>query len=751
MRKTINHSTNIIVLLAAAAGGFAQTPPGGQGSTQAQMPGVAVEPRPYTQDRRNWRAADADFVPLRDAAVRQGMVRAIVGLQVVFTPEGGLDRTSVQLQRDAIAVARSRVGSALAATQYSVLRAYDAVPAVALSLSPQAVDALRASGLAARIGEDKVVSPTLGHLTKKVEATETTLFGRTGAGQHIAILDTGIDSTHPFLRQSSTGPSKVVSEACFSNASCPNGSNAQTGPGAGAPCTYSADCAHGTHVAGIAAGKDTSSLGFQGVAPDAKLIAVQVFSNFGGTAIAYASDLVAALNHVYGLATASTPLAIAAVNMSLGGGQFSSGCDTVVPWDTVKLAMDNLRSVGTATVVATGNDSYKSGISAPACITTAIAVGGTNYGDTVMPMSNSSSQVDLLAPGAATSSITGGGYAYYAGTSMATPVAAGSWAVLKQMKPTESVAAVLSHLQTTGHPVTDSNNITTPRIRLLAASVRIADTGFKDAETFTGQGTMNITSNGVGLATRSGGTPTGTIAISGIPSGSSIVAAYLYWMTLGGPDDTVTFQGVARTGTLIGASQNSCWPVVNPLGPNRVYRASLPASAVPGNGTYTITGVGGTNFIDAQGASLVVVYAPPFIEIAGTSRVIKIRHGAMTLNTVASPMSHTFAGLSVPKTPTSVQLHVGMGDTEGSLGENSMMLGSSVVTPANYFTGSDGPQWDDVTIAVPTSVLPAGTTSISNSIGLPSYGGDCMAWAYSALSYKWTSGTGGSGGGPSGF
>ena len=50
---------------------------------------------------------------------------------------------------------------------------------------------------------------------------------------------------------------KVVEEACYSdNSSCPNGETSQTGAGAGVPCMYATEgCEHGTHVAGIAAGR----------------------------------------------------------------------------------------------------------------------------------------------------------------------------------------------------------------------------------------------------------------------------------------------------------------------------------------------------------------------------------------------------------------------------------------------------------------------------------------------------------------
>ena len=110
--------------------------------------------------------------------------------------------------------------------------------------------------------------------------------GATGAGWKVAVLDTGVQASHPFFG------GRVTGEACFSDANgasflstslCPGGAPTQVGPGAGMDCELtSSGCGHGTHVAGIAAGANgTGSLaGHSGVAPGAEILAVQVFSRF---------------------------------------------------------------------------------------------------------------------------------------------------------------------------------------------------------------------------------------------------------------------------------------------------------------------------------------------------------------------------------------------------------------------------------------------------------------------------------------
>ena len=72
------------------------------------------------------------------------------------------------------------------------------------------------------------------------------------------------------------------------------------------------------------------------------------------------------------------------MNLSLGGGVFTSPCDTA-PHRPI---IDNLRSVGIATVIAAGNNSSTFGISEPACISSAVSVGATTKNDLVAFYSN---------------------------------------------------------------------------------------------------------------------------------------------------------------------------------------------------------------------------------------------------------------------------------------------------------------------------------------------------------------------------
>ncbi|MCH7746348.1 MAG: S8 family serine peptidase [Chloroflexi bacterium] len=196
---------------------------------------------------------------------------------------------AVAAQRQSIQTAQSAVLSELAATNFNVTARFTTIPFLALEVSGEGLAALESSNLIVDIQEDRINTVSLGSSIPVINADDVWALGIDGAGIAVAILDTGVDSSHPFLS------GKVKAEACFTTfGGCPNGFNQQIGPGAGVPCASSSSCNHGTHVAGIAAGKGANS----GVAREADLIAIQVFSPVGGGIGAFDSDIVEGLEHV---------------------------------------------------------------------------------------------------------------------------------------------------------------------------------------------------------------------------------------------------------------------------------------------------------------------------------------------------------------------------------------------------------------------------------------------------------------------
>lgn len=303
---------------------------------------------------------------------------------------------------------------------------------------------------AAAVNNDRLAHPMLTTSGPLIGANAAWSMGYTGAGWYVAILDTGIRSTHQFF----TG--KTIREACFSALSdCPNASTEMYGSGAAAHYESTYDgYDHGTHVSGIAAGK-TGSL--KGVARDSNIIAVQIFSRFsasdcGGSpcVMSYDSDQVKGLDYVYSL---RSTYSIAAVNMSLGGGSYTTPCNS----EPQAAAIGNLKAARIATAIATGNDGYCGSVGSPACIAAAVAVGASNDSDVEAGFNNWSTTLqDLFAPGVGIYSSTGesdSSYESWSGTSMATPHVTGAWALLRQASSSSSVDDILTALKDTGPEV----------------------------------------------------------------------------------------------------------------------------------------------------------------------------------------------------------------------------------------------------------------------------------------------------------
>jgi subtilisin family serine protease len=713
--------------------------------------GLALAAGPAAAQSAPAAAPASEFDRFR-AAAGDDRVRVIVGLRTPFTPQGALSPGARTAQQDGIDRETVAIRRALRGTGHRVVHTYETVPYIALELSRAALARLEGSRLAASLDEDSLSRPTLASSTPIVEATEARAVGRDGRNKVVAVLDTGVQKTHPFL-QHNASTSKVVSEACYSDGDCPGGTSESTAAGSGVPCTYAQDdCQHGTHVAGIAAGKGGP---FSGVAREARLLSINVFSRFDGPsnclpgqatcALSFDSDQLKGLERVFQL---RNTLSIASANMSLGGGQFSTACNS----DPLKPAIDNLRTARIATVIASGNDGFTNGVNAPGCISTAVTVGATNDSDAVASFSNSSSLVDFFAPGVSiTSSVPtgagpgGGDFDVFDGTSMATPHVAGAWAIARQVNPNATVTTIENAFRDTGKPVTDtlaSPQITRDRIRVFSAAANLGHTGLRVPANLANLVGGGIVSDGVGLArrTQANSNPTTppvstNFTLSGMPTGARVRRVYLVWQTLGGPDNTAVFKGVSRIGTLVGGSgQFTCWNQTNSGGAYRTYMATIPVAQVPGNGVYSISGVGGTaagvaGLPDGQGASLIVIYDRP--ASTGNQRAY-LRFGAMTARPNGLAMSHTFSGLSVPAGTTARQLRVGIGDGE-SFADPAMRFNNTAISAANFWSGKEGTYWDDDVLGVSAAMLPTGTTSRTNSQAATD---ECLTWGYAALTYR---------------
>ncbi|MEL7093575.1 MAG: S8 family serine peptidase, partial [Pseudomonadota bacterium] len=374
-----------------------------------------------------------------------------------------------QAEAQAFQAAQSRLTRSLGG-ELAYAEAIEGLPLSVLEVTAEQLRALQDNENVAVVQEDELAAPILAQSIPLIEADTAHGRGQTGSGHAVAVLDTGVDLSHAAFA------GKIVSQACYSTTSsanggsqslCPGGAAASTANGSGNDCSSSiSGCGHGTHVAGIAAGNGG---GVTGVAPGAQVVAVQVFSRFNSAAtcapraapcvLSYTSDQIKGLTRVRALAQAGT-IKIASANMSIGGGKSTTACDG----DGRKPVIDQLRALGVATVIASGNDGFSDGVSFPGCVSTAVTVGSTTKSDTLSSFSNSAAMVDLLAPGSSINSArAGGGTVTFNGTSMATPHVAGAFALHRGWKSGDSVATIEAKLKSTGTPVT-GKGITKPRI-----------------------------------------------------------------------------------------------------------------------------------------------------------------------------------------------------------------------------------------------------------------------------------------------
>ena len=477
------------------------------------------QPAPRGQQARAM-APDA----VRAAAAQGQSVRVIVGLLVDgYQPEGALAPAGQAAQRAVLQELSARVLGRLPAAVRARARVFDAIPYFSAQVDANTLLQLEGDPDVISIEEDRLNSISLAESVPLIGGTSAWAAGFSGAGWTVAILDTGVEQSHSFLA------GKTVSEGCYSNAGasgasslCLGGVGATTQPGSGLNCgaAISDTCSHGTHVAGIAAGKGAS---FSGVAKDANIMAFQVFTDAGGGSIgAYDSDIIAAMNRVYALRGSYN---IASVNMSLGGTTYANQATCDSENASFKAAIDLLRSVNIASVIASGNEYQTNAISSPGCISTAVSVGSTDKSDVVSSFSDAAPFLSLLAPGQPiNSSLPGNTFGFLSGTSMAAPHVAGAWAVLRQRRPSATVTEVLNALRTTGQSIVDSRNgLSFPRIRVDAA---------------LGPGPLVTIENPTGGSTKTGPFSFSGWAIDrGAASGTGIdqVHVYAYPASGGGP------------------------------------------------------------------------------------------------------------------------------------------------------------------------------------------------------------------------
>ncbi|MBK5257495.1 MAG: S8 family serine peptidase [Vicinamibacteria bacterium] len=365
-----------------------------------------------------------------------------------------------------VAAAQGGVLASLSTRDFRLTKQYEFIPALAGEVTREGLATLESLPGVLHVGLDQVRHAFLSESTALIGARDAQAAGYRGRGASVAVLDTGVDRNHPDLRSVTSSTEACTAVGGNGGGGCPDGTSSQTGLGSARD-----DEGHGTHVSGIIASQ--GSVAPAGVAPSALLVAVRVLGADGSGSD---SGILAGLDFVM-------RFKIQVVNMSLGGGKYPGYCDADEP--AMAAAVNRLVATGTAVVIASGNESYGDGISAPGCLSNAWSVGAVYSGSSDIPsrdcgdatavadrvacFSNSYSLLDFLAPGTTiTSSFPGGRTNTFDGTSQATPHVAGAAALIMGAAPSFTVAQVYQLLRSTGRRVTDVNGVTTPRIDLRA-------------------------------------------------------------------------------------------------------------------------------------------------------------------------------------------------------------------------------------------------------------------------------------------
>lgn len=269
------------------------------------------------------------------------------------------------------------------------------------------------------IGHESELDNTWG--VARIGAGEVHHEGNVGSGVKVAVIDSGIDYNHTELSGAHVGGYNFVS-----NTNDPFDDNG-----------------HGTHVAGTVAAA-MNGVGVVGTSPGVNLYSLKVLDSSGG---GYWSDVIAAVEWTV------------TEGIELTNNSYGAGSD---PGTLVRSAFDNSAAAGVLHIAAAGNSGNCGGrgnsVGYPARYDSVVAVAATNQNDNRPCFSSTGPSVELAAPGVSiNSTVPGGGYASWSGTSMASPHVAGT-AALVMAAGVSDIAQVRQVLRDTADNLGNSNH-----------------------------------------------------------------------------------------------------------------------------------------------------------------------------------------------------------------------------------------------------------------------------------------------------
>ena len=449
VRCALGVGAAILVIAALTSAAFAGAP-ASRASRRSGMRSPAILPVSYLRE------AKVDPAVPRRLALR-GAVDALVtldGASTLSSARAGSAGGSRALLRMTVPAYRAlKSGLRTRVPGLDVLRDYHTLPVLFVRIhSRSQVARLRADPSVVGVGADRRDGAFLTQSLPLIGQPAAATAGFTGSGTAVAVLDTGVDYTRSAFGSCPT-PGAPGCRIVVAQDFAPDDGMLDD-PAAGL---------HGTNVSGIVAG----------VAPDTKILGLDVFDGLGSTT----STQVSAINFV--IANQAT-FNIRAINMSLGSSESFNASPCTDPADARVAAFANARAVGIVPVIASGNDRFANGsnhvgISKPACIPGALPVGavydgntgghvwgGPSAGDTCTDATSAADQITcfsqvwadpmMLAPG----SVITAARVSQSGTSQAAPHVAGAVAVLFAAASASTIPAVESALRTSGPQIFDA-------------------------------------------------------------------------------------------------------------------------------------------------------------------------------------------------------------------------------------------------------------------------------------------------------
>jgi subtilisin family serine protease len=518
-------------------------------------------------------------------------VRRAAALLVIAYASPALAQSAVALQKlDGVAKARiakangrSRVVIQMADRQAlasaaallgqhggSIRRTLQSINAHVVTLPNAAIAAIAESPLVTRLSVDRSAAAANERTSATIGATTVRqTLGVDGSGVGVAVIDSGVTPWHDDLAAGGSGQ-RVERFVDLVN---------------GGAAAYD-DYGHGTHVAGIIAGDGFDSSGRRaGVAPGASLTVIKALD---GTGRGYISDVIAALEYVV---AHRAELNIRVINLSVAAAVYESAAT-----DPLTLAAKAAVDAGIVVVAAAGNNgrsqsgvTHYGGVGAPGNAPWVLTVGASSHmgtidrsDDTIAAFSSRGPTTidglvkpDLVAPGVGTESLSAPDSALYktmnayllpgsvptsfvpylslSGTSMASPVVAGTVALMLQANPALTPNAVKAILQYTAQSDSDLHQVT-------------QGAGFLNAK-----GAVELAKF---LADPSGSYPSTRLWSSRIIWGSRLIGggrltgdANAWWTDVTWGADKVPGGAIVEWGVL--CKNNSCDPRKNPGNPWR--------------------------------------------------------------------------------------------------------------------------------------------------------------------------------------